>query len=149
MKRDHESTRLLYVAATRARRRLHLLGHVRLNRDGAGVKAPGSRVLLGKIWRAVEPDFEEALEGQRVLPIVEDSIGLAESERNPIAALGGGLGDPFVHRKTSFGNQWIARPVRMRMEFPPNLPLSGSANCSVASGSSCTECCSKCKPRIS
>ena len=59
MKRDHESTRLLYVAATRARRRLHLLGHVRLNRDGAGVKVPGSRVLLGKIWRAVLPDFEK------------------------------------------------------------------------------------------
>ena len=62
-KSDQESTRLLYVAATRARRRLHLLGHVRLNQDGKAFKAPDPRAVLSKIWGAVEADFVEAFRG--------------------------------------------------------------------------------------
>ena len=62
-KSDQESTRLLYVAATRARRRLHLLGHTRLNQDGKAFKAPDPRALLSKIWGAVEADFVEAFRG--------------------------------------------------------------------------------------
>ena len=56
-KSDQESTRLLYVAATRARRRLHLLGHTRLDQDGRAFKAPDPRVLLSKIWDVVKADF--------------------------------------------------------------------------------------------
>ncbi len=59
-KSDQESTRLLYVAATRARRRLHLLGHTRLNQDGKAFKAPDPRAVLSKIWGAVKADFVEA-----------------------------------------------------------------------------------------
>ena len=62
-KSGQESTRLLYVAATRARRRLHLLGHTRLNQDGTAFKAPDPRALLSKIWGVVEADFVEALRG--------------------------------------------------------------------------------------
>ena len=62
-KNDQESTRLLYVAATRARRRLHLLGHTRLNQDGKAFKAPDPRAVLSKIWGAVEADFVEAFRG--------------------------------------------------------------------------------------
>ena len=62
-KSDQESTRLLYVAATRARRRLHLLGHARLNQDGKAFKAPDPRAVLSKIWGAVEADFVEAFRG--------------------------------------------------------------------------------------
>ena len=62
-KSGQESTRLLYVAATRARRRLHLLGHTRLNQDGTAFKAPDPRALLSKIWDMVEADFVEALRG--------------------------------------------------------------------------------------
>ena len=49
-KRGHESTRLLYVATTRARKHLHLLGHAIPDREGAALKAPNSRALLAKIW---------------------------------------------------------------------------------------------------
>ncbi len=63
--RQHlEDGRLLYVAATRARRRLHLLGNVRIRHDeeGAAVMVPpAARSLLGKLWPAVAPDFESAL----------------------------------------------------------------------------------------
>ncbi|RMD70451.1 MAG: DNA helicase UvrD, partial [Gammaproteobacteria bacterium] len=45
-----ENGRLLYVAATRARKRLHLLGH-------AGGKAPDRRTLLHPIWPLVRERF--------------------------------------------------------------------------------------------
>ena len=60
-KRVHETTRLLYVAATRARKSLHLLGHTRLDPEGAGLRAPDSRSLLAKVWTTVEPEFSEKL----------------------------------------------------------------------------------------
>ncbi len=46
---DAEAGRLLYVAATRARQRIHLLGCVKLDEDGAP-KAPDRRSLLAKVW---------------------------------------------------------------------------------------------------
>lgn len=59
-----EDGRLLYVAATRAKRQLHLLGGVRVAVDGDGgrsLKAPSSRSLLGKLWPVIAPDYEAAL----------------------------------------------------------------------------------------
>ncbi len=67
LKSDHESTRLLYVAVTRARRHLHLLGHARPDRKGTALKAPDSRALLIKIWGTVESEFADAL-SRRVPP---------------------------------------------------------------------------------
>lgn len=49
-KEDLETLRLFYVAATRAKNRLHLLGHFRLNSEGCPYPAPGS--FLDKIWPA-------------------------------------------------------------------------------------------------
>ena len=64
-KADHENGRLLYVAATRARRRLHLLGDVRRDHDGT-VKEPPRGSLLCKLWSVVAPDF--AVPGVRRQP---------------------------------------------------------------------------------
>jgi len=58
-----ESGRLLYVAATRAKRRLHLLGDAGLKTDDDGVpvvKAPGERTLLSRLWPLLSPLYEEA-----------------------------------------------------------------------------------------
>jgi len=60
-KRENERTRLLYVAATRARKCLHLLGHAVPDPENESLKTPGSRTLLARIWHAVEPEFQEAL----------------------------------------------------------------------------------------
>lgn len=60
-RRDHESTRLLYVAATRARKHLYLLGHARIDSKKPDVVRPDTRSLLAKIWRATEPEFLDAL----------------------------------------------------------------------------------------
>ena len=61
-----ESGRLLYVAATRAKRRLHLLGDVALKADDDGVatvKAPGDRTLLSQLWPLAQPLYMEAAAG--------------------------------------------------------------------------------------
>ncbi len=62
-KAAHEDGRLLYVAATRARQRLHLLGETRLTVDKEGAQVPGhpaARSLLAKLWPVVEADFANA-----------------------------------------------------------------------------------------
>ncbi len=61
-KDNHESTRLLYVAVTRARRHLHLLGHANVGQSPVAFKSPDARALLAKIWGTVEPEFSRALD---------------------------------------------------------------------------------------
>ncbi len=58
----HEVGRLLYVACTRARKSLHLLGHTRVSPDGESLRAPDARSLLSLLWPAVAPQFEQAFE---------------------------------------------------------------------------------------
>lgn len=63
-KRENEDARLLYVAATRARRRLHLIGEasVELVKGELSVRPP-SGSLLAHLWPAVEGEFVAALAG--------------------------------------------------------------------------------------
>jgi ATP-dependent exoDNAse (exonuclease V) beta subunit len=63
-KTRHEHARMLYVAATRARRQLHLLGHTGISAKKQCVNAPDNRTLLHKIWPAVEDDFQRAYNSQ-------------------------------------------------------------------------------------
>ncbi|MGA8261053.1 MAG: UvrD-helicase domain-containing protein [Arenicellales bacterium] len=57
-KTSNEDDRVLYVACTRARRRLHLLANLS-TRDGAP-SPPGRGTLLRRIWPGVEGYFQEA-----------------------------------------------------------------------------------------
>lgn len=57
-KTANETTRLLYVAATRAKSHLHLLGHAERDSDTGDIKPPASRTLLSRIWNSVSPEFE-------------------------------------------------------------------------------------------
>jgi ATP-dependent helicase/nuclease subunit A len=61
-----ETTRLLYVAATRAREQLHLLGAVKVKQDEEGVSpvAPRSGSLLALLWPLVKADFERTVAGE-------------------------------------------------------------------------------------
>jgi ATP-dependent exoDNAse (exonuclease V) beta subunit len=58
-----EAGRLLYVAATRAKAQLHLLGTARAfdGKEGRAVRAPARDSLLAPLWTVVRPDFEAAL----------------------------------------------------------------------------------------
>ncbi len=52
----YEDGRLLYVAATRARQRLHLLGAVKVKSDGT-LGEPAAASLLARLWPVVRADF--------------------------------------------------------------------------------------------
>ena len=64
-KRELETGRLLYVAATRAKKRLHLLGHVSLNSRGELIRPPRNS-LLHSLWPVVEDEYERCLEAGRL-----------------------------------------------------------------------------------
>jgi ATP-dependent helicase/nuclease subunit A len=57
-----ESQRLLYVAVTRAKRRLHLLGSVKPDSksETLAVKPPAKGSLLSLMWHVAEPAFQDA-----------------------------------------------------------------------------------------
>jgi ATP-dependent exoDNAse (exonuclease V) beta subunit len=62
-KESFENERLLYVASTRTKQRLHLLGGALLSadRDGViGLRPPAEKTLLGKLWPVVEPIYAAA-----------------------------------------------------------------------------------------
>jgi ATP-dependent exoDNAse (exonuclease V) beta subunit len=65
-KQLHEDVRLLYVAATRAERRLHLLASVTVkDKDGvAEFVAPKAASLLSALWPAVAPSVDELVLGE-------------------------------------------------------------------------------------
>jgi ATP-dependent exoDNAse (exonuclease V) beta subunit len=60
-KRGFEDTRLLYVAATRAKKRLHLVGGAHADRDCGKPRQPDSRSLLSSLWSVVSGAFENAV----------------------------------------------------------------------------------------
>jgi ATP-dependent exoDNAse (exonuclease V) beta subunit len=61
-KREYEEGRLMYVAATRAKSELHLIGSAKIGDDGApAAPRPGS--LLAQLWPAVRDAFAGELAG--------------------------------------------------------------------------------------
>lgn len=59
----YEQARLLYVACTRARKTLHMIGHTAVTPDGTAFKPPAKRSLLHLLWPAVEPQYANAFSG--------------------------------------------------------------------------------------
>jgi ATP-dependent exoDNAse (exonuclease V) beta subunit len=62
-KREQETSRLLYVAATRARHGLHLLGHAKPNKKGDELNRPRHDTFLSRLWPAVASEFHLAMTG--------------------------------------------------------------------------------------
>lgn len=69
-KTRYESQRLLYVACTRAKRRLHLIGHAEVNAEGV-LSDPNRESLLAHLWNAVKPAFESRMESEEARPPAE------------------------------------------------------------------------------
>ena len=72
-KDKHEQARLLYVACTRARKTLHLLGHTLATEDG--YKPPAKSSLLRMLWPAVEEEFASAFDSADIA-MADDDDGL-------------------------------------------------------------------------
>jgi ATP-dependent exoDNAse (exonuclease V) beta subunit len=68
-KESHEEARLLYVAATRAKKHLHLLGDVSLETHAKepAPRTPRKGSLLAKLWPAVESEFIAAAHSSPLL----------------------------------------------------------------------------------
>jgi len=60
----YESSRLLYVAATRARRELHLLGHINQTSSASHAIKPATSSLLSHLWPVVAPVYMKAFNKQ-------------------------------------------------------------------------------------
>ena len=74
-RRRFEDSRLLYVAATRAKQRLHLLGHVGVQEPEGGVALPHQDSLLARLWPVVESDFQSLLdECKDPMTVLEDAV---------------------------------------------------------------------------
>ncbi|MBN1957319.1 MAG: UvrD-helicase domain-containing protein, partial [Desulfuromonadales bacterium] len=90
-KNDYETGRLLYVATTRAIRRLHLLGHARQDSRGHLKAQNGS--LLEKLWPFVADQFSQrGVKGEiprkdlQVSPQYRLSVGWTRPDLNPLVA---------------------------------------------------------------
>ena len=83
--KDHyEHGRLLYVACTRARKTLHLVGHTGVSADGESMRPPQAQSLLRLLWPAVVPVFEQAFKPGRGLPEKEAGNAWRMPERRRI-----------------------------------------------------------------
>lgn len=82
---QNEAQRLLYVAVTRAKRQLHLLGAVTPDaKRSDSLKAPAKDSLLSLLWHAAEPAFVEAR--RATSPSNESVSGVATTPSMPLAA---------------------------------------------------------------
>lgn len=75
-----EKLRLLYVACTRAKSQLHLVGQARHKQDGS-LGVPSVNSLLHPLWPRLEPDFLRAAE----LDTAELDTHVSEATDSPIA----------------------------------------------------------------
>jgi ATP-dependent exoDNAse (exonuclease V) beta subunit len=81
-KSEYESGRMLYVAATRAKSELHLLGHVAYTEEDGAVKLkkPESSSLLARMWSVTEPEFQR--KADEMEPTVEAET---QNTRTPLS----------------------------------------------------------------
>jgi len=77
-KEVHEKGRLLYVACTRARKSLHLIGNVGVTTDGDEFRPPYKSSLLKLLWSVVEPEYARAFESAQSHFSGEDGDAFAE-----------------------------------------------------------------------
>jgi ATP-dependent helicase/nuclease subunit A len=100
-KDDLEQDRLLYVACTRAKKSLHLLGHVPLASDGQSFRPPQAGSLLRRIWPCVKSAFENSFNPEGLPADSDDDSKLV---------------DPLLRR---FTHRW-------RLPDAPALPTPGT-----------------------
>jgi len=107
-KDKHEQARLLYVACTRARKTLHLLGHTLATEDG--YKPPAKNSLLRMLWPAVEEEFARAFNVADI-SVSDDDDGVWR-----------------VPRLRRFANPWKTPEILLLPGPPPPEPDTEAAD---------------------
>jgi ATP-dependent exoDNAse (exonuclease V) beta subunit len=74
-KTNYEVGRLLYVAVTRAKQNLHLLGHVNIKSDSS-MGLPASNSLLAQLWPVAEQQFSSGFE------LYDNTMSAVENDSN-------------------------------------------------------------------
>ena len=121
-KESYENERLLYVAVTRARQQLHLMGHVKyaIEKNEAVLKSPLSGSLLSALWPAVQPEFAKALKTSHMLAGESSSANESEeppvSNRNTIKRLPGGWDLPKPAMSSQVDSVMVEMPDEV-LEF--------------------------------
>jgi ATP-dependent exoDNAse (exonuclease V) beta subunit len=112
----HELERLLYVAATRAVHRLHLLGFAGVDEKATPpqLRVPAPRSLLGKAWCVARDEFQRALAGADLVPAGERAQRAPANELRVLS--------PAARRVLVPSPAWKALPVPS--ESPPPLEFS-------------------------
>ena len=142
-KAANESMRLLYVAATRARSHLHLLGHTEIDLKSGAVKEPDSRTLLKRFWPAAVSQFRKCcasridewtiaeLQRQLATALRRNSVATLERELAGRAASAGYRMAPVCVEC----NSWTKTPAAS------TFPLTGQRIFSGMSALSSMRCC--------
>jgi ATP-dependent exoDNAse (exonuclease V) beta subunit len=112
-KRGHEDGRLLYVAATRARKQLHLFGSV--NATDIGPAEPPSASLLAQLWPAVSADFRRAYEERAAPASPEDAP--PSREPPPLRRLGAGWMPPAPGSDLALSRAPLLSEVQQHIAF--------------------------------
>jgi ATP-dependent exoDNAse (exonuclease V) beta subunit len=111
----HEQVRLLYVAATRAKRSLHLYAAPKPR--AGGIIAPRSRTLLARLWPALEEDFRGSLSA----PTGGEADGIRDAARPPLRRLAPG----WVPRRPPAAPPLARLPLAQRSLEPPEFSWVG------------------------
>ena len=81
-KQSFEDARLLYVATTRTKKTLHLLGHASLKEKKDEISCdPQSRSLLGHLWPIVKPVYEQTMPASAELNEEESTVVINQETR--------------------------------------------------------------------
>ena len=113
---EQEKLRLLYVACTRAKQFLHLLGTVKLNQKGE-LNTPHSQSLLHVLWPLLKTEFEQINVAAESTP---DQLVLELATDIPAVAGASGADSPSV--QPDAGQPNAARPDAARPNAARNSP---------------------------
>ena len=118
-KEQLELDRLLYVACTRARKSVHLIGSVGLATDGESFRDPDARSLLVRLWPAIESAYQLEFERNNVAAREDTADESADKLADDLQSH---LVNPVLRR---FKDNW-------QLPVAPALPGSASQNLASA-----------------
>ncbi len=80
---SHEQLRLLYVACTRAKSRLHLLGNLN-SKDNGELSDPEKGSALSRLWPAIGDEFRQLAQSNSDKPAQEEAVSEITLQRLPL-----------------------------------------------------------------